>query len=558
MKRLATGAEAVGRGAAESGVSLVSGRPASTPLAQLLAATACEGVRTERAPSERIALLSAVGASLAGARALAVLPGLEGAADALRAAAAAGATGGLVALAVDDPGLALGAVRSDSRALARALELPCVEPSDARECLAYLAAALELSERWSTLVVLRVTARLLLEARPVEFGAPAPRRAAGLRRDRARRVLVSEHGPRLAARLQERLGQLAAEGVDSPLNRVELRSRALGVVTSGTSYHHVREALPEASVLKLGLSFPLPSELVRDFTRAVDRVAVVEEMEPVLESELRAAGISCRGKDGLPRAGELSADHVAWALSGLARPARAAPALEPRPPEACPGCPHRALFQALKRAHVGVTADLASAAAGVLPPQAVVDASFAPGAAPALALGAAAVLGARVRGRLVALVSEESFLHSGALTLAHAAETGEGTLVVLEDGAAPVAGERRPDLVQLARALGAARVREVEVADLAGCEAALREELAAPGPSVVVARGRCPSGARCASPSRVVAERCNRCGACLRIGCPAISEDVVAMLIDAQTCVACGLCAQVCRAGAIARGEERA
>ncbi|WP_176065697.1 hypothetical protein [Anaeromyxobacter diazotrophicus] len=538
-------------------MSLVSGRPCSPPLAAVLAAAACEGVRTERAPSERAAAVAALGASLAGARALAVLSGLEGAADALHAAALAGAAGGLVVLAMDDPGLALGPVRSDSRALARALELPCLEPSDARECLAQLAAALELSERWATPVVLRVTARLLLEARPIELGAPAPRPAAGLRRDRARRVLVAEHGGTLAARLEERLGQLAAEGVDSALNRVELRSRALGVVTSGPTYQYVREALPEASTLKLGLSFPLPSELVRDFARAVDRVAVVEEMEPVLESEVRAAGIPCRGKDGLPRLGELSPELVGWALSGVARPARPEPPAPPRPREACPGCPRRALFQALKRARAGVVADLACSAPGVFPPLAVVDAALAPGAAPALAHGAAAVLGPRVRGRLVALTSEESFLHSGALALAQAAEDGHGAVVVLEDGAAPP-GERRADLAQLARALGAARVREVQVGELAACEAALREELAASGLSVLVARGRCPAGARSGAPFRVAPERCNRCGACLRLGCPALAEGTAAMAIDGPRCAGCGLCAQVCRAGAIARGEARA
>lgn len=557
MKRLSTGAEAIGRAAAESGVSLVVGRRASSPLEGVLAAAACEGVRTERAPSERVALLAAAGVSLAGARALAVLPGLEGAADALHAVAVSGTAGGLVVVAVDDPGLAYGAVRSDSRTLARALELPCVEPADARECLTHLGAALELSERWSTPVVVRVTARLLLEARPVELGTlTPPARAAGLRRDRARRrVLVPEHGTRLAAWLEERFGQLAATGVESPLNRVELRDRALGVVTSGASYHHVREALPQASVLKLGLSFPLPSELVRDFARAVDRVAVVEEMEPVLESELRAAGIPCRGKDGLPRAGELSPDLVARAFSGAPRPARTLPTVEPRPAEACPGCPRRAVFQVLKRLHVLVAADLPCAATGVLQPQAVVDASLGPGAAPALAHGAAAALRGRVRGRMVALVSEESFLHSGATALAHAAEGGEGTLVVVEDGVPAVAGERRPDLGLLARALGAARVREVEALDVAACEAALREELAAPETSVVVARGRCPSGER-TTPCVVAPERCNRCGACLRLGCPALSEGVTSMVIDRQVCTGCRLCAQTCRAGAIGPRRE--
>lgn len=536
-------------------MSLVTARRGDAALEGVLAAATGRGVQVERAASDRLALLTAVGASHAGARAVAVLPGLEGAADALHAAATSGSFGALVAVVVDDAGLAQRAVRSDSRALARALEVPCVEPADPRECVAHLSAALDLSERWGTPVVLRVTARLLSEARPVESGAALPGRAEGLRRDRARRVLVPEHGPALAARVKERLGQLAAEGVESSLNRAELRSRALGIVTSGPSYHHVREALPEASVLKLGLSFPLPSELVRDFARAVERLAVVEELEPVLESELRAAGIPCRGKDGLPRDEELSPELVARALSWGGGPRRVGPEVEPRPAEACPGCPRRALFQVLKRLRVAVVADTACAACGAHPPQAVVDVALADGAAPALARGAAAVLGDRVRGRLVAVVTAGTFLRAGTLGLADASAAG-GTIVVLDDDAPPL-GNGRPDLAAVARASGAARVREVKAAELGACEAALRDELAAPGVSVVLVRDRCPTGA-VGPPLAVAVERCNRCGACLRLGCPAISEAGAAMSIDPGLCAGCGLCAQTCRAGAIGRREAGA
>jgi len=557
VKRLSTGAEAIARGASEHGVALVSGRAASLPLTALLEAAACEGIRTERAPSERVALQLAAGASLAGGRAIAVLGSLEGAADVLHALATSGATGGLVALAVDDPSLAFTAVKSDARSMARALDLPVVEPSDARECRAHLSAALDLSERWGTPVVVRLTARLALEARPVELGERAAPMAAGLRRDRACRVLVPEHGPRLRGRLEERLAQLAAEGVDSPLNSTELRGLGLGIVVGGAAYHLVREVLPEASVLKLGLSFPLPTELARSFAAAVKELVVVEEGEPILESELRAAGIRCRGKDLLPGAGELSPAALARAVGGAPRSWDAPAELARRPAEACPGCPGRALFAALKRLHVGVTADVACSALGVFAPQAVVDSALMSGAAPALLHGAEAVLGARVRGRLVAVVSESTFLHSGALALAQATGAGgQGTLVVLRDGETDGAVPG-VDLAGLARSLGAGRVRTVDPADLAGCEAALREELAAPVASVILVGGVCPAAVRTGHVSAVAPERCNRCGACLRLGCPAIADGFSSMVIDPHVCAGCGLCAQVCRTGAIATAEPR-
>ncbi|HEX7487503.1 MAG TPA: 4Fe-4S binding protein [Anaeromyxobacteraceae bacterium] len=556
MRRLLTGAEAIARGASECGVALVTGRAASPPLGALLDAAACEGIHTERTPSERLALQLAAGASLAGGRAVAVLGSLEGAADVLHALATSGATGGLVALAVDDPALAFTAVKGDARSLSRALDLPVVEPSDARECRTHLAAALDLSERWGTPVVVRLTARLALEARPVELGERVAPAAAGLRRDRACRVLVPEHGPRLRGRLEERLAQLAAEGVESPLNSTELRGRGLGVVVGGAAYHLVREVLPDASVLKLGLSFPLPTELARAFAAAVKELVVVEEGEPVLESELRAAGIRCRGKDLLPGAGELLPAALARAVGGATRSWGAPPELPPRPVEACPGCPGRTLFAALKRLHVGVTADVECSALGVFAPQAVVDSALTAGSAPALLHGAEAVLGARMRGRLVAVVSERTFLHSGALALAQATGAGgRGTLVVLQDGESDGAVPGF-DLAGLARALGAARVRTVDPADLAGCEAALREELAAQAPAVVLVRGRCPPPVRSGPPNAVAPGRCNRCGACLRLGCPAISDGLSAMVIDPDVCAGCGLCAQVCRAGAIATAEQ--
>jgi len=550
-----TGAEALARGAAEDGVQLVAGCPVST-IGALLDAAEREAVLAERTPTDKVALEVAMGACLAGARAVAALPGLAAGVEPLRAMTYVGAAG-LVIVAIDDPALARSCVETDSRMLARALELPCVEPSDARECKEHLAAALELSELWDTPVVLRLTARTALGGRPVPIGTVTAARAAGLRRGRERPVLSLEQGPRLRLRVEERLAQLAAHGVDSPLNRVELRSAELGVITSGAAYHHVREALPDASVLKLGLSFPLPTELVRDFAGRVEKVVVIEELEPVIESELRALGIACRGKDLLPRTGELGPDLLSRALGG-GPPATRRDDVPPRPPEACAGCPQRAVLQALKRVHVSVAGELGCSALGAEAPLRAVDRAVGASSAVALARGAEAVLGERVRGRQVALMGEGALVRGGAPALAHAAASaGGGTIVVVADGASATCARTPVDVAALARALGAPRVREVDALDLAAMERALRDELAAPELSVIVARGRCPvAEPEARAPSAVRASRCNRCGACLRLGCPALSEGEEAMEIDAGLCAGCGLCAQVCRSGAISRAQE--
>ncbi len=550
MKRLLTGLEAIARAAAEEGVLLVSGHGVR-PVTALFEAARLEGLHVERAPSEKVALELAMGASLAGARAVAAVGSLAAVADPLHAMAYVGAAGGLVVLALDDPGLALGPVEADSRALVRALELPWVEPSDAAECKDHLSAALALSEKWETPVVMRLTTRVALSGRPVPIGRGMAGRAAGLRRDRARRVLVMEHGERLRLRVKEMLAQVASHGVESPLNRTELRSRALGVVTSGATYHHVREALPDASVLKLGLFFPLPTDLVRDFAGRVERLVVVEELEPVIESEVRALGVACQGKDLLPRTGELGPDLLARALGVAAQQPRP-PAVPPRPAEARAGCPHRGLMHAFKRLHVSVAGDPGCAAVGAAAPLSSIDSAVARGASIGIALGAHAVLEERLRGRQLAVLGEDAFLHSGALALAHAATAGGGTVVVAQGSFPAYTGGPKADLSALVRGLGASRVREVDALDLAGTEATLREELARPELSVVIARGRCPLMRHAPGPPLAIrAERCNRCGACLRLGCPAISDRLDAMTIDPSSCAGCGLCAQVCRAGAI-------
>jgi indolepyruvate ferredoxin oxidoreductase alpha subunit len=561
MRRLLTGSDAVAQGAHESGVHVAA--VCRGPVAGDIAAGLLRrgGVRCELVASEKAAVELALGAALGGGRALAVVRagGLEAAASALFAASCAGAAG-LVVVACDDPG-ARAAPAIDSRLVARNAMVPVLEPSDPREARAFVDEALALSERFDTPVLLRLTTRLADSAEPVEV---APRRSEA---PRGQRVETAARAIPCGAAVQrnralERLGSLAAHGWDTPLNRAELRSADLGVVTSGLAYGMVREALPTASILKLGLVHPVPTGYVRDFATRVRRLFVVEELEPFIESELRAAGIACEGKDRLARSGEFSAALLAHALGAPQLRPRPPEAVPDRPPELCPGCPHRATFQALKQQHVTVTGDLDCAELASLAPLSAVARAPGMGASVAVEAGLEAALGARVRGRAVAVLGEGALLHSGAAALPIVA-AGAGTLVLADtgcggeteagaEGRVHVPGGRRVDLGSLVRALGVPSVRVVDPLDLAGTCAALHDELLRPAASVLIARSPCAHQRQDFRPPQAVdPARCNRCGACLRLGCPAASDGPEAVVIDPAACAGCGLCAQVCRSRAI-------
>jgi indolepyruvate ferredoxin oxidoreductase alpha subunit len=568
LRRLLSGIEASAHGALEAGVHLAAACPGPVASEVLDALAARGGVLCERAPSEKVALEVALGASLAGARSMAVLRagGLDAGASALAAASCAN-VGGLAILLCDDPGGRV-APSVDSRLAARAALVPVIEPSDPEECHAFLGAALDLSERFETPVAVRLTTRLADFAGPVDTGPARAEPPRGCRQEDPARRSLPGRGGAARARALERLALLAGHGWDTPLNRMELRSPETGIVTSGLAYGMVRELLPEASVLKLGLVYPVPTGLVREFAAYVRRLFVVEELEPFLEAELRAAGIACGGKDRLTRAGELTPASLARAFAPDRPRARPAEPVPERPPELCPGCPHRATFFALKRLHLSVTGDLGCSALAGLPPLAAVDRAHGLGASLGVAHGLEAALGDRIAGRSVAVVGDGALLHSASGALALSAR-GRRAVVVADNRALPGEGERvgggggtgtgahatggrRVDLGSLCLALGAESVQVVDPLRPEALADALRREAAGPGPSVVIARSPCVrlrTDRR--PPQRVDPVRCNRCGACLRLGCPALSAEPESMAIDRSACAGCGLCSQVCRAKAI-------
>lgn len=581
---LLSGNEAIARGAWETGVRVAAGYP-GTPSTEILESLVrldtAQDAYIEWSSNEKVALDVALGASMAGARAIATMKhvGLNVAADTLMTAAYTGVRGGLVVVSADDPGMHSSQNEQDNRIFARFAGIPLLEPSDSEDCRAFTAFAFELSERFDVPVLVRTTTRVAHTRGIVHPGERAAAARRLFERDPAKFVMLPAHARARHRTVLARLEELRAYSETCPLNRLELRGREVGVITSGIAYHYVREALPDASTLRLGLSYPVPLALARELAGAVRRVVVVEELEPCIESDLRAGGIAVEGKAYLPRDGELSPEAVRAALSkmGIApapAPPRAAAAtpVAGRPPVLCPGCPHVAPFMALREMGAVVMGDIGCYTLAAMPPLAAMDSCIAMGSSIGMAIGAAraGVGGAPV----VAVIGDSTFMHAGLPALADAVYNRTRlTVVVLNNGTtAMTGGQPHPaagstirgeaggsvDIAAVCRALGA----EVAVADpydLAATTKALRSALDGRGVSVVITDRPCveePVKVR-DRPYQVLGDKCIACQACLNLGCPSILwgaeryEGRPKVEIDGATCTGCTLCAQVCPAEAM-------
>jgi indolepyruvate ferredoxin oxidoreductase alpha subunit len=581
VRTLLSGNEAVARGAYEAGVGVASGYP-GTPSTEILESLArFEGVDVGWASNEKVALDVAVGASLGGTRALATMKhvGLNVASDTFMVASYTGVGAGLVVVSADDPGMHSSQNEQDNRLYARFAGVPLLEPADAQEAKDFTRLAFEVSEAFDTPVLLRSTTRIAHTRTVVELGPVEPPRRGTFRRDPAKYVMLPGFARARHPVVLERLERLAAYAEESPLTQVEVGDPEVGVVTSGVAYQYVREVLPRASVLKLGMSYPLPMGAIRAFAARVRRLLVVEELEPFLEEALRAAGIACEGKAFFPRTGELSPDLVragferAGVLPPEAGPAPPEPAVVPRPPVLCPGCPHTAPFLVLRQLGAVVAGDIGCYTLAALPPLSAMDTCLAMGCSIGMALGLVRSGGAP--GPVVATIGDSTFLHAGIPALLDAVYGDvDVTVLILDNGTtamtggqphaaagATIRGEeaRAVDLAGLCRALGVEHVEVVDPYDLAATSVALERAIAHRGPAVVITNRPCveaPVKVR-DHPFRVEAEACIACQSCMNLGCPSIAwteeryEDRRKVEIDAATCTGCTLCAQVCPAGAI-------
>ncbi len=572
---LLSGNEAVARGAVEAGVLVAVGYP-GTPSTEILESIADrDDIDVRWSANEKVALDVALGASLGGVRALVTMKhvGLNVAADTLMTAAYTGVGAGLVIVSADDPGMHSSQNEQDNRSYARMAGVPLLEPSDSAEAREYTALAFAISEGFDTPVLVRTTTRVSHNRGVVELGRRVERPVTGFVRDPAKYVMIPSHARARRPVLLERLERLTAYVEASPMTVESGDGAGFGVVTSGIAHHYVREVLPDARILKLGMSYPLPLDRIRAFSESVERLFVVEELDPHLEDAIRAVGIAVEGKAFFPQAGELNPDLVAagFAAAGVLPPwdpGEAAPPTVVRPPLLCPGCPHSPPFLALKRIGAVVTGDIGCYTLAALEPLEAMDTCVAMGSSIGMAVGLAASGGAG--GPVVATIGDSTFLHGGIPGLADAVYSRANiTVLILDNGTvAMTGGQEHPgtgvtlqgsdatpvDLVALCQALGVRDVSVVDPYDLAATYHALESAIAHVGPSVVITNRPCveaPLKIR-DRPFRVVSEACTACQACMTLGCPSIvwtdetHEGRRKVVIDPVTCTGCTVCVQLC------------
>ncbi|UCF31772.1 MAG: indolepyruvate ferredoxin oxidoreductase subunit alpha [bacterium] len=583
MKRvLLSGNEAIARGAIDAGVSLATAYP-GTPSTEILENIArLGGTKAMWAPNEKIAVEFASGACFSGHRALAAMKhvGVNVAADPIFTLAYTGVKGGLVIVTADDPELHSSQNEQDNRRYASFARIPMLEPSDSQETLEFTRLAFGLSERFDIPVFLRTTTRVSHGKTVVEIDQwqdPSPPVQPSLEKDPRKYVMVPVHARLKHVDLERRIAVITEYAETSPLNRIEMAGTELGVVTSGISYNYVREALPDASVLKLGLVFPLPTQLIHHFASLCRRIIVVEELEPYLEEWLAFIGLRVEGKSLISRFGEIDAGTVikAMAASGDQAPEVDADGDVPqRPPIMCVGCPHRGIFHLLSKRKIFVAGDIGCYTLAVAPPLNAIHTTVCMGAGINHAAGIEAVHDEE-HGAVVAVIGDSTFLHSGlGGVLNMAFNEIPATVIILDNLTTAMTGRqdhpgsgfdvhgnrtRQVDWEVLLQGLGVEHVRLVDAYDLKLLGETLEEEIKRNAPSVIVVRGACMllrnRPVKIERPYRIDAEICTNCGVCLSLGCPAISRRNASESekpeIDGAQCTGCELCYQVCRFEAI-------
>jgi indolepyruvate ferredoxin oxidoreductase alpha subunit len=570
---LLSGNEAVAQGAWEAGAAVGVGYPGTPSTEALQRFSTLPDVYAEWAPNEKVALEVAAGVSLAGVRALVTMKhvGLNVAADPLFTLAYTGVGGGLVILVADDPGMHSSQNEQDSHNYAAFAHVPTLDPSDSAEALEFTREAFEISERFDFPTLVRSTVRVSHAKSLVEIGtrAVSPEPAA-YKTDSLKWVMMPGMARLRRVDLDRRLRELELFAEETSLNREELRDREIGVVCAGAVYQHVREALPDASTFKLGLTFPLPAMRLRGFAEKVEKLYVIEEADAYLARSLRALGVRVEPLPTLPSAGELTPGAIRNAFGEPEPPTRRRDeALPPRPPLMCPGCPHRPVFNAFRKLRAVVTGDIGCYTLGALKPLAAMDTCVCMGASIGMAHGAelAGGLGSRP---VIAVIGDSTFAHSGVTGLMNTVYNGGvGTIAILDNRITAMTGHQgnplngialqdRPshevDLPGLVKALGVNRVRVVDPHDVNACVEVLAEETATDELSVVIFRAPCALLVKSnADPYAVDEDACTECGICIRLGCPAIGKDEATSkaYIDTSICVGCGQCVQVCRYDAI-------
>jgi len=574
MKQLMLGNAAVARGLYEAGCAYVSSYP-GTPSTEITEAVAgYEEIIAEWAPNEKVAMEAAFGACVAGRRSFCGMKhvGLNVAADPLFTIGYTGVNAGMVIAVADDPGMHSSQYEQDSRHYAIAAKVPMLEPTDSAEAYAFAKSAFELSEKYDTPVLLRMCTRIAHSQSTVELGAREEAPVKDYVKNPGKYIMMPGNAKKRHPVVEERTAALAEYANDCLYNTVEMaQDNEIGIITSGCSYLYVKEVLGEkASILKIGMPHPLPEKLIRDFAAKVKKLYVIEELDPVIENYVRSLGIEVTGKELFSPIGEFSQQTIAAAF-GLPSPASIAAdsAVPGRPPMMCAGCPHRGLFYTLAKNKITVLGDIGCYTLGAVPPLNALDSTLCMGASVSGLHGFNKARGEEAEGKTVAVIGDSTFMHSGMTGLVNVAYNAtNSTVIILDNSITGMTGHQqnpttgynikgdpaaKVDLEALCRALGINRVRVVDPYDLKACETAIKEELAAKEPSVIISRRPCVLLKSVkAKPALVIdPDKCKSCKRCMSLGCPAISMHDGKARIDATLCVGCGVCKQLCAFDAI-------
>lgn len=578
MKKLLLGNEAVARGLYESGCRLVSSYP-GTPSTEITEyASKYDELYCEWAPNEKVACEVAIGSCIGGARSFTAMKhvGLNVAADPLFTSSYTGVNAGLIIGVADDPGMHSSQNEQDSRHYAIAAKLPMVEPSDSTECRDFVKAAYEISERFDTPVLFRLSTRVSHSQSIVELGEREDLPLKEYKKDPSKFVMMPAMAKKRHVVVEERQAALAQWAEETPLNQVMMGDKKVGVITSGVSYQYAREALGDnVSYLKLGLINPLPVKRIQDFAAKVDELFVIEELDDIIETHCKKIGVKVTGKEKFSRIGEISQNIVRKAMLGEAPEAVSYPAQLPvRPPVMCAGCPHRGMFYALKQENCMVSGDIGCYTLGAAAPLSAMDTTVCMGASISGLHGFNKARGEESTHHSVAVIGDSTFIHSGITGLIDIAyNQGKSKVVILDNSITGMTGHQQNpttgytikgdptaaiNLEKLCESVGFHNIHVVDPYDLKATRQAVKELLAADEPSVLISRRPCAllKYVKHNPPIQISKDKCRSCKACLKIGCPAISMKDGKAVIDETLCVGCNLCKGLCAFGAIDPDNE--
>lgn len=579
MKELMLGNKAVARGLYEAGCKIISSYP-GTPSTEITEEAArYDEIYCEWAPNEKVALEVAHGASLGGRRSACAMKhvGLNVAADPLFTISYQGLNAGLVICVADDPSMHSSQNEQDSRHYAQAAKVPMLEPADSEEARRFAKRAFELSEQFNTPVFLKMCTRVAHSQSVVEPEERVEPPQVPYVKDPTK-VMMTANSRNAHVRVEQRTRDLIEFAEATDLNRVEMGDTAVGVITSSTSYQYAREVFgAHASILKLGMIYPLPERLIRDFAAKVDKLIVLEELDPIIENHCKQLGLTVTGKDAFPICGEFSQNLVRRQM-GMETPSTLsiADAIPGRPPVMCAGCPHRGVFYVLQKNRCMVYGDIGCYTLGALAPLNSMDLNVCMGASCSGLHGFNLAMGREGEKHSVGVIGDSTFIHSGITGITDIAyNMTNSTVIILDNSITGMTGHQqnpttgknlrgepagKVDLEALCRALGFRRVRVVDPYDLAQVDAAVKEELEAEEPSIIISRRPCVmiKGTVHKPPLQVTQEKCVGCKACMKIGCPAIAFRDKKAAIDPTQCIGCEVCTQMCKFGALEGREGQA